>query len=120
MFKILKSIGFLIALFAILSITSCKSLKITRPEEAYSSFDYNPKPSTINVPFYLDMNDIQSMVNKKITGLIYEDNSLEDNNNDNIMVKAWKKEDFTIKYENNQLVYRIPLKLWIKAGWEGF
>ena len=118
MLKINKFSCFLLAVLAMISITSCKSLKVTRPEEAYVAPDYTPKPSVINVPFYLDMQDIQNMVNKKISGLIYEDNSLEDNNNDNIMVKAWKKEDFIIKYENNQLVYRIPLKLWIKAGWK--
>lgn len=116
--RIIKFTCFFVAFTAILSFTSCKTLKVTRPEEAYNAPDYSPKPSVVNVPFYLDMNDIQSMVNKKVSGLIYEDNSLEDNNNDNIMVKAWKKEDFTIKYENNQLVYRIPLKLWIKAGWK--
>lgn len=116
--KIINFYYFLLVSFAVLSITSCKSIKVTRPEEAYVTPDYTPKPSVINVPFYLDMMDIQNMVNKKISGLIYEDNSLENNNNDNMMVKAWKKEDFTIKYENNQLVYRIPLKLWIKAGWK--
>jgi hypothetical protein len=97
---------------------SCKSLKIARPEEVYNAPNYSPKPSEINLPFYINLMDIQNSINKKFSGLIYEDNSLEDNNNDNIMVKAWKKEDFYINYENNLLSYRIPLKLWIKAGFK--
>jgi len=118
MLKNTKFSGIYLLLIIFLGLNACKSIKVTRPDENYSSPEYTPKPSVINVPFYVDMTDIQNMVNKKISGLIYEDNSLEDNNNDNLMVKAWKKEDFTIKYENNHLVYRIPLKLWIKAGWK--
>jgi hypothetical protein len=97
---------------------SCKSIRIARPEEAYVPPIYTPKPSVINLPLYINVIDVQNSINKKFSGLIYEDNSLEDNDNDNIMVKAWKKEDFTLNYENNQLAYRIPLKLWIKAGFK--
>jgi len=115
-FVIHFSILFLFALSSILM--SCKSLKIQRPEEAYVSPEYSPKSSVINLPFYINLIDIQNSINKKFSGLLYEDNSLEDNDFDNIMVKAWKKEDFYINYENNQLWYRIPLKLWIKAGYK--
>ncbi|MFZ4400361.1 MAG: DUF4403 family protein [Bacteroidales bacterium] len=114
--KLFKLNYFIILLFTAVSLFSCKSLKITRPEEVYTAPDYRPKPSVINLPFYINLIDIQNSINKKFSGLIYEDNSLEDNNNDNLMVKAWKKEDFYINYENNILSYRIPLKLWIKAG----
>ncbi len=114
--KIFKPHYFIILLFVATSFISCKSLKITRPEEVYVTPDYAPKPSVINLPFYINIADVQNSINKKFNGLIYEDYSLEDN--DNIMVKAWKKEGFAIKYENNQLQYRVPLKLWIKAGWK--
>ena len=108
----------MLLLLLITTLISCKSIKITRPEEVYGTANYTAKPSVINLPFYINMSDIQNKLNKQFSGLIYEDNSLEDNNNDNIMVKAWKKEDFAINYENNLLWYRIPLKLWIKAGWK--
>ncbi len=108
----------IVFIFAISTLMSCKSLKIARPEEAYVAPDYSPKSSVINLPFYINLIDIQKNINKKFSGLVYEDNSLEDNDNDNIMVKAWKKEDFYINYENNLLKYRIPLKLWIKAGYK--
>ncbi|MFZ4401889.1 MAG: DUF4403 family protein [Bacteroidales bacterium] len=109
---------FILLTLVIVSLMSCKSLKIARPEEVYNAPNYRPKPSEINLPFYINLMDIQNSINKKFSGLIYEDNSLEDNDNDNIMVKAWKKEDFYINYENNLLSYRIPLKLWIKAGFK--
>jgi hypothetical protein len=34
------------------------------------------------------------------------------------MVKAWKKENIRLNFEKGQFVYRVPLKLWIKAGWK--
>ncbi len=34
------------------------------------------------------------------------------------MVKAWKKDNIKIGFENGQFIYRVPLKLWIKAGWK--
>ena len=50
--------------------------------------------------------------------MIYEDNSLDNNGGYNLMYKAWKKEDIKIAFNNDLLTYRVPLKLWIKAGWK--
>ncbi|MCX6230825.1 MAG: DUF4403 family protein [Bacteroidetes bacterium] len=116
--KVTIHFNIIILLLLLGFLYSCSSLKITRPEEAYVAPNYTPKPSVINLPLYINIADLQNSINKKFTGLIYEDNSFEDNDNDNVMVKAWKKEDFTLNYENNQLSYRIPLKLWIKAGFK--
>ena len=83
---------FILLTLVIVSLMSCKSLKIARPEEVYTAPNYSPKPSEINLPFYINLMDIQNSINKKFSGLIYEDNSLEDNDNDNnsnnnIMIK---------------------------------
>ena len=104
----------------ILAFQSCKTSSIIteKPVEKYAEFNYNPVPSTISLPVEMKVSALEAMINRKLTGLLYADTSLDNNGGDNLMVKAWKKEDFTIKYENNQLVYRIPLKLWIKAGWK--
>jgi len=113
-----RKITFLILSLIIVQVfVACKTTKITRPEEKYISPEINLEPSIINVPFYLNINDVQKTINSKLTGLLYEDNSFENNDNDNIMVKAWKKEDFALTLENNSLGYRIPLKLWIKVRW---
>lgn len=96
---------------------ACKTTKITRPEEKYITPEIKLEPSVINVPFYFDINNVQKAINQKLTGLLYEDNSFENNDNDNLMVKAWKKENFIITLDNNNLGYRIPLKLWIKVRW---
>lgn len=113
-----KKLAFWIFSFiAIQGFYACKTTKITRPEEKYIAPEINLEPSVINIPFYFNTNDIQKTINSKLTGLLYEDNSFENNDMDNLMVKAWKKEDFSLSLENNTLGYRIPLKLWIKVRW---
>jgi len=61
---------------------------------------------------------LEALLNRQLTGLIYEDKSLDDNDGDNIMVKAWKKDNIKLTFDKGQFVYKVPLKLWIKAGWK--
>ena len=93
-------------------------MKVAKPSEEYNAPKYTPQPSVINLPLSVNIIDIQNKLNKQFSGLIYNDDSYENNNNDNIMVKAWKKEDFKLNYSDDGMWYRIPLKLWIKAGWK--
>ena len=97
---------------------SCSTIKPEKPEESYGSINYVLKPSMINIPINIDIKNVENLLNNKINGLIYEDNSLDDNGGDNLMVKAWKKDKITISYNNYQLYYRVPLKLWIKVGFK--
>ncbi len=112
-----KNLIWALCIIFIQGFYSCKTTKITRPEEKYITPEINLEPSVINIPFHFSIDDVQKTINSKLTGLLYEDNSFENNDNDNLMVKAWKKEDFTLKLENNTLNYRVPLKLWIKVRW---
>jgi hypothetical protein len=106
-------ISFIAIIIALLSLQSCKTTKIEAPVESYQAVEYVPKVSTMNVPIELDLNLIRKMLNDNLKGLLYEDNNLED---DNLMLKAWKIRDFDLKYDKNAFVYSVPLKLWIKTG----
>ncbi len=99
---------------------SCSSSKLAteKPAEKYNTFNFQPVPSTISLPIELKVSAMEALLNRQLNGLIYEDNSLDDNGGDNIMVKAWKKENIKLGFENGQFIYRVPLKLWIKAGWK--
>lgn len=115
-----STLYFMIGIMVILSVQSCKStmLPTEKPEEKYTPFSYQPLTSTISLPVEMKVTALEALLNKQLTGLIYEDNSLDDNGGDNIMVKAWKKENIKLNFENGQFIYRVPLKLWIKAGWK--
>ncbi len=105
-------------MISIIAFSSCSTMKVAKPSEEYNAPKYTPQPSVINLPLSVNIIDIQNKLNKQFSGLIYNDDSYENNNNDNIMVKAWKKEDFKLNYSDDGMWYRIPLKLWIKAGWK--
>ncbi|MBK7214071.1 MAG: DUF4403 family protein [Bacteroidales bacterium] len=109
----------LLILGLIIALSSCKTAFIPeQPVESYQSYIYKPKPSLINVPVEMKVSELETFLNRQLTGLIYEDNSLEDNGGDNLMVKAWKKDLIKLNFDKGQFIYTVPLKLWIKAGWK--
>jgi hypothetical protein len=109
------SARFFAILFLSWLLTSCASIKPEKPKENYSAATQPElKASYIGIPLNLNIADIERMLNTELQGLIYEDNDLSDN----IAVKAWKRENFKIGLVGNTLEYRVPLKLWIKAGWK--
>lgn len=100
-------------------ISSCSTtLQTEKPSEKYLKYSFTPQTSVISVPVEMKVTSLEALINKQLTGLIYEDNSLEDNGGDNLMVKAWKSENIKLNFEKGQFIYRVPLKLWIKAGWK--
>ncbi|MCO6461333.1 MAG: DUF4403 family protein [Saprospiraceae bacterium] len=75
------------------------------------------KLSTIAVPISISYNDIQQMLNTTVTGLIYQDDSYTDNDNDEFKIKVWKKDNITIRPNtSNQLKIAVPLKVWAEKG----
>jgi hypothetical protein len=100
------------------SCGSSSKLPTEKPAENYVPFNYEPVPSTISLPVEMKVTALEALLNRQLTGLLYADTSLDNNGGDNIMVKAWKKDNIKIGFENGQFIYRVPLKLWIKAGWK--
>ena len=106
-------------LISIVVFTSCKTTLITdKPAESYQPYSYTPKVSSVSLPIEMKVSALEAIINRQLSGLLYQDTSLTDNGGDNLMVKAWKKENIRLGFENGQFVYRVPLKLWIKAGWK--
>ncbi len=116
----MRALQGLLLFVALILIQSCSSTKLPteKPAENYIPFSYDPLPSTISLPVEMKVTALEALLNRQLTGLIYADTSLDNNGGDNIMVKAWKKENIKIGFENGQFIYRVPLKLWIKAGWK--
>ena len=74
-------------------------------------------PSTISIPFDISMNDIEKQINATVTGLIYEDNSYTDDNNDNFKCKVWKKANIVITAATNDIFdFTVPIKVWAEKG----
>ena len=69
-----------------------------------------PSLSVVNIPIRLSTTEIGTLLNKKINGVIYEDNNLED---DGMMMKATKNGPISIQLNGLQMTYRVPLKIWV-------
>ncbi len=118
MIKQKQSIKYWYSVGIMLLFASCATVKIEKPVEAYNYVPVRPTPSIIGFTMEAKLSDIQKELNATFTGLVYEDNSLDDNGGDNLMVKAWKQENIMLTMKEDMLIYRVPLKLWIKAGFK--
>src|SRR5690606_40697598 len=65
------------------------------------------------IPIEIPVATLQSQINKQLTGLLYEDNSME---GDNLEVKVWKLGDIRLAASGNSIQYKVPLKIWLKTA----
>jgi hypothetical protein len=95
----------------------------SNPEAPKESYLYKGKQvekniSTIGIPFEISMADVERQINTNVKDLVYEDNSMEDNNYDNFMCKVYKKEAITVTAQNETFNFTVPLKVWAKVGYK--
>lgn len=107
-----------ILLIPLFVAVSCATVKVEKPAESYTYEVVRPQPSVIGFTAEARLSDIQKELNREFSGLVYEDNSLDDNGGDNLMVKAWKEGTISLAMKDNVIIYKVPLKLWIKAGFK--
>lgn len=113
----LKNIASLI-LFCSLLLSCSTSQKINtlkpEPDDA-TPLIYENTPSFINLPISVKLKDIENQTNSILSGLIYEDNNIED---DDIEMKIWKLAPITMQNENivsgEKIKTVLPLKATIK------
>ncbi|TLU99347.1 DUF4403 family protein [Dyadobacter luticola] len=74
--------------------------------------------SVLNVPVEIPVSEIENQINAKIKGLIYEDNSYEDDNNDNLKAKVWKISPIKVVAIDSSFLFEVPLKIWVSAGYK--
>lgn len=95
-------------------LTSCgstKKINALKPEpEDASPLVYDHQPSFINMPVRIKLADIENQTNKFLTGLIYEDNELED---DDYTVKVWKTAPIKLRNANGKIETTLPLKVTV-------
>ncbi len=106
---------FLASAILLLMLQSCGSTsKITslKPEpDNAAEVVYDNPPSFISMPVDIKLKDIEYQVNKYMTGLLYEDNNVND---DNVAIKIYKTAPITISNVNGKIQTKLPLKANIK------
>ena len=112
----MKNSAFILVLFMLILNSSCgtkKQLMTLKPEPSEASpLVYEHSPSFINIPISVKLKDIENQTNTLLKGLIYEDNTIED---DDIEIKIWKLAPITIKNDENSKGNKIKITLPLKA-----
>lgn len=100
-----------VVLLTILAFAGCSStqkIAALKPEpDDATPLLYDNTPSFINLPVKIKLKDIETQTNKLMTGLIYEDNNIED---DDYTVKVWKLAPINLTNENGKIKTILPLK----------
>lgn len=73
---------------------------------------YDNVPSFIDLPISVKLKDVENQTNKLLTGLIYEDTNIED---DDLEIKIWKQAPITIQ-NDPETVGKIKIVLPLKAA----
>jgi hypothetical protein len=104
---------FLAALICLFSAcSSTQKIAALKPEaDDASPLLYDNATSFINLPIKIKLKDVENQTNKFLTGLIYEDNNIND---DDYEVKIWKLAPITIQNENGKIKTILPLKAFVK------
>ena len=111
-----KFISKIATIYLILFLTSCATtnkIDALKPEpDDATPLVYENTPSFINMPISVQLKDIENQTNTLLNGLIYEDNTIAD---DDIEMKIWKLAPITIKNDNGGKYEKIKTILPLKA-----
>jgi hypothetical protein len=116
-----------VAVLTVIALTQwqCKTITKTTPKAPMEEYQYSDKElqdekrlSVLNVPVEIPVAEIENQVNQKIKGLIYEDNSYEDDGNDNLKAKVWKISPIRMVALESSFLFEVPLKIWVSAGYK--
>lgn len=114
----MKFLFLLIPILALLFFASCSTtqkIAALKPEpDDASPLVYENTTSFIDLPVSVKLKDIENQTNKLLTGLIYEDNDITD---DDLEVKIWKLAPITIKNDPEsmgKIKTILPLKALVK------
>src|SRR5690606_909697 len=94
------------------SCSSTQKIAALKPEpDNAAPLVYENASSYINIPVTIKLRDVENQTNKHLTGLIYDDNKIED---DDIEMKIWKQGPIKISNENGKIKTVMPLKAIIR------
>lgn len=110
-------------LLLILLVQACKPSTTTNPKAPKAAYQVTKMEvqndkflSTVNIPLSIALADVERQINNQVTGLIYEDNSLTDNDDDQFMTKVWKRAPIHVTAQDSLFHFQVPLRIWAKAG----
>ncbi len=93
-----------LALYLVFGLVRVFGQQIPKPGEA--------APSYINLPVSLHYSEINKYITKEMKGVLYEDTSYTNNNNDNMTTRVVKNGDINMVGLTNGVQIELPLRIW--------
>lgn len=111
MFKFIFCFGILIILLNFSACATVQKIEALKPEpDDAKPLLYENKSSFVGMPISIKLQDVENQTNKLLSGLIYEDNKIED---DNLTVKIWKLTPMSLEDVGGKIKIVLPLKAQI-------
>lgn len=98
-------------LVALVSFFACKTTQPVRPQEFYEEKS-TESASSLNIPIHIELKALENMLNKQLSGVIYEDKDFNDG--DDMMLRAEKKDKITLSLSGDTIQYKVPVAVWVK------
>lgn len=95
--------------------TSSKTISAPIPTESSQTAIPPTEVSSINIPVVIQAAEIQRRLNSEYDGILYKDDSFDDNGKDNVKIRVTKLSPFRVSAENGKLTVIAPLRIWIRG-----
>ena len=94
------------------SCSSSQKIAALKPEPSLNTpIVYKSTTSFVSMPMEITLKEIENQLNKSLSGLIYEDNNLND---DKTEMKIWKTGTIKLIEKDGKIQSILPLKIWSK------
>lgn len=113
MLKLSTTLLLFVSIIFVSSCATTNKIDALKPEpDDATPLVYENTPSYINMPISVKLKDIENQTNAVLSGLIYEDKTIDD---DDLEMKVWKQAPITIVTDKGEKIKTIlPLKAVIK------
>jgi hypothetical protein len=99
-----------------LSLNSCKVKNVDAPRPKMGSTKLVARPlSNINLPISIQIADLEQSINRQFNGVLYNDDSYENNNNDNLILRVSKISNIKISSVGDKINIVAPLEIYVKG-----
>ncbi len=108
-----------LCLFCVIFMLAQQSCKVKTAEAPVPTkmvaTQVNRPLSTINIPISLSIQELENAINKQFNGLLYNDDSYENNDNDNLIVKVKKIDVFKLSASGDKIKIIAPLEVYVNG-----
>lgn len=103
---------FMLSLSSLFGFFSCRTPQIEAPDQSKITYSIPPRlVSGIAAPVRVNLNELESSMNTKFKGVLFQDLSFDDNGKDQLKLTISKRNNFQISGTGNTINISAPLQI---------